>query len=462
MTEPVRDPIDRFTAALRNSKLLRLLFVGLLALVLQIPIAMISGLVRERQTRRLEAMTEVSSKWGNAQVVSGPALVVPYGLRVIERSSDGQHTSRVETRDAVFLPERLAVDGMVDSAIRSRGIFTIPVFTLDATLEGEFARPSFADLGVEPAFVSWDRARLALGISDARAIQRETTLTWNGREARFLAGDGGFTDAGGSGIHAPVVLDEASDRYRFSFPLALNGSVGAYFTPFGQNTTVELRSDYGHPSFQGNWLPNERVVGADRFEARWSIPSLGRNYPQAWTIGAVNASMRDAIQGSRFGVDLLEPVDHYRMSERSAKYAGLFILLTFATVWLVEVLAGVRVHPIQYLMLGAALCLFYLLELSLSEHLGFPVAYALASVAIVVMAGAFCLVALRRASRASIVGAGVALLYGYLYVLLMNEDYALVIGSIGLFLILATIMFATRRVDWYAAGRSAARPAESV
>ena len=162
--------------------------------------------------------------------------------------------------------------------------------------------------------------------------------------------------------------------------------------------------------------------------------------------------MREAIDGSRFGVELVNPVDHYRMAERSIKYAGLFILLTFATVWLTEVLAGVRVHPIQYLMLGGALCLFYLLELSLSEHLGFPLAYGIASLAVIGMVAAYSVVVLHRIGRALVVGAGVAALYAYLYILLMNEDYALLIGSVGLFAILAAIMYATRRVDWYAVG----------
>jgi inner membrane protein len=170
--------------------------------------------------------------------------------------------------------------------------------------------------------------------------------------------------------------------------------------------------------------------------------------------------MREAIERSRFGVELVNPVDHYRMSDRSVKYAGLFVLLTFATIWLIEVLAGVRVHPIQYLMLGGALCLFYLLELSLSEHLGFPAAYALASVAVIGMVAAYAVVVLRQVSRAAIVGTGVALLYAYLYILLMNEDYALLIGSIGLFLVLAAIMFTTRRVDWYAAGSRRSAPSE--
>jgi inner membrane protein len=165
--------------------------------------------------------------------------------------------------------------------------------------------------------------------------------------------------------------------------------------------------------------------------------------------------MREAIEGSRFGVDLVSPVDHYRMAERSVKYAGLFILLTFATVWLIEVLARVRVHPIQYLMLGGALCLFYLLELSLAEHLGFPVAYAIASISVIGMVTGYSAVILHRVSRALVVGVGVALLYIYLYILLMNEDYALLVGSVGLFGLLAAIMFATRRVDWYAVGTGA-------
>ena len=401
----MQDSIDRISASVRGSKMLRLLAVGALALLLQIPILMIRGLVSERQTRRARSRHRGLREVGKYPGHRRSGLGVPYDLRIVEQSSDGKLTSRVESRSAVFLPDRLDVRGTIDSDQRRRGIFSVPVYALDSVLEGEFVRPDFAQLGVEPVHVAWDRAHLAIGISDARAIQRETSVRWNAEEIRFLPGDGGFAETGGAGIHAPVRLAEDTERYRFSLPLALNGSVGLYFTPFGQNTTVEIESDYGDPSFQGNWLPTERTVAKDRFSARWSIPALGRNYPQAWD---GQTPRRDAIHGSRFGVELVDPVDHYRMAERSGKYAGLFILLTFATVWLVEILSGARMHPIQYLMLGAALCVFYLLELSLSEHLGFPVSYALASVAVIAMVGAFCKVALRRVSRAAIVGTGVA------------------------------------------------------
>ncbi len=450
----MQDSIERLTTSFRSSQMLRLLWVGFLALLLQIPIALIAELVSERQERRQEAVAEVSSKWGNTQIITGPALVVPYAHRWTEFGAGGQEVTRTEVRNAIFLPERLHTRGSIDSETRYRGIFSVPVYRLGLTVEGEFARPSFAELGVEPGAVDWERAYLAVGISDARAIQEETPVSWNGQPASFLPGTGAFLD-GIAGIHAVVAVAAASERFKFSFPLSLNGSLSLYLTPFGHQTAVELQSDYGHPSFQGNWLPAERSVSATGFQARWSIPFLGRNYPQAWT---AEAKMNEAIDGSRFGVDLVHPVDHYRMAERSVKYAFLFILLPFAVVWLIEVLAGVRVHPIQYLMLGGALCLFYLLELSLSEHTGFPLAYAMASVSIIALVGAYSAAVLHRVRLALLVATGVALLYAYLYILLMNEDYALLIGSLGLFVILAAVMYATRRVDWYAAG---SRPPES-
>jgi len=448
------DSVGRLSDSLRNSQMLRLLSVGFLALLLQIPISMIGGLVTERQERRDAAVSEVSSKWGRTQSITGPALVVPYVYRWTEAVTGSPPITRSEIRNAIFLPERLEVRGAVDSEVRNRGIFSVPVYGLDLAIAGEFKPPSFSELGIEPASIAWDRAHLAIGISDARAIQKETVVLWNDSRASFLPGTGGFRDAG-TGIHAPVEVSASSQRYAFSFPLALNGSLGVYLTPFGQSTLVDLEADYAHPSFQGNWLPVERNVSADAFQARWSIPFLGRNYPQAWSS---ETQMAEPIAFSRFGVELTNPVDHYRMAERSVKYAGLFILLTFAAVWLIEVLAGVRVHPIQYLMLGGALCLFYLLELSLSEHLGFPLAYAVASAAVVSMVAGYGVVVLQRLSRGVVVAAGVALLYVYLYILLMNEDYALLIGSIGLFAILGAIMFATRRVDWYAVGAPAPEP----
>ncbi|MCC7144831.1 MAG: cell envelope integrity protein CreD [Phycisphaeraceae bacterium] len=463
------NPLERNFASLSNSPIIRLLLLGLLTLLLLIPISMIDRLVSERQERRQVVIDEVTEKWGQEQTITGPALVVPFTQRWKEsapgsnaRGSDSRGSAsgggasggggdsggvaRTETRYAVFLPQQLRIQGTIDAELRHRGIFTVPVYKLSLTVAGEFDRPNFAALGINPASIAWDRAHLAVGISDVRAIAEEAALTWNQKTFAFLPGTGGFSECD-SGIHAQVSLrKDPSPKFTFSFPLSLNGSLSLFLVPFAQNTVAELQSNFSHPSFQGNWLPTERTVADNHFQAKWTIPFLGRNYPQAWIS---DSDMSTPIAQSRFGLELVNPVDHYRMADRSVKYAVLFILLTFAAIWLIEVLAALRVHPIQYLLLGGALCLFYLLELSLSEHLGFPLAYSLAAAAIVGLVAFYSAAVLRGLARALVVAVGVALLYVYLYVLLMNEDYALLIGSVGLFAILAVIMFTTRRVDWY-------------
>jgi inner membrane protein len=315
-------------------------------------------------------------------------------------------------------------------------------------MEGEFGEPNLKELGIDPATVDWSRAHLALGISDVRAIREQSAVTWNGKPASFLPGTGSFVE-GGVGIHAPVAVNAASVAAPFSFNLALNGSSGVYLSPFAEETTVQLTSNSPNPSFQGSWLPTDRTVSAQSgFDATWKVSYLGRNYPQSWIAGASH-DRRQAVEASRFGVQLTEPVDTYRMAERSVKYAILFILLTFASVWLIEVLARTRVHPIQYLLLGAAMCVFYLLELSLAEHLAFPLAYGIACIAVVAMIAAYSRVIFRQSRHTAVVTTGATILYGYLFVLLTNEDAALLVGSIGLFVSIAGIMYATRGIDWY-------------
>ena len=452
--DTIEDSAIRLVDAVRRSQILRLFSLGLFTMILLVPILMIAGLVSERQQRRDDATAEVMAKWGSAQTVTGPALVLPYIVRWSETDPAGKTLTHEERRNLAVLPSRLRVRGTIDTTVLTRGIFLVPVYKEALTLVGEFDQLRPGDLGIKPADVIWDHASLAIGISEVRTIQDQVTVAWNGTPVAFLPGTGGFSDVG-AGIHAPVPVNDATKTFAFSVPLNLNGSVGAYFVPAAADTAVEITSNFTHPNFQGNWLPTDRAVTPQGFQASWAMPSLGRNYPQTWV--TPSTGMKDAIEKSRFGVELANPVDPYRMADRSVKYAALFILLTFTLIWLVEVLAAVRVHPIQYLMIGAALCIFYLLELSLSEHITFPVAYVTATLAIVVMVAAYSRVVLRETRRALAVGAGVAALYAYLYVLLTNEDFALLIGSIGLFVVLGGIMILTRRVNWYSAG-SAATP----
>jgi inner membrane protein len=430
-----------------TSYLVRALIVLLLVVVVQLPIMMINGLIRERQTRRDTAVQEVGSKWGQTQSLTGPMLVVPYTHRWTEVSSD-KVIERQDTRLATFLPERVAFRGKLEAETRRRGIFSVPVYRARLDVDGAFAKPSFAAWDVAAADVQWDRAQVIFGVSDIRALESPAAIQWGSTSVELLPGPG---ESGvlTSGVHSDVDIDPAAAEIAFKLPLGLKGSEGAYWAPVGKTTNVSLESNWGSPSFQGNWLPDQHQVGKDGFKADWTVSYLGRNYPQAWKGGAVAP---EVLQQSRFGVDLIQTVDHYSMASRSVKYAGLFLLLTFATLWLVEVLCAVRVHPIQYLLIGAAMCVFYLLELALSEHIGFAPAYAVATVAIVAQITAYSVSVLGTRRRAAVVGGLVTALYGYLYIVLLNEDYALLIGAIGVFALLALIMMLTRRVDWFAAG----------
>ncbi len=267
--------------AIRGSQMLRLLLIGFLVLILLIPAAMIRGLVSERRERREGAVGEVTSKWGKEQAVVGPALLIPYVQRRVELGAGGQKVVREQTHHLTLLPESLTVRGEIDSEVRHRGIFSVPVYRLRLEVSGRFARPNLADWNVDAADVRWDRAEIGVGISDARAIQEQTDLTWNGRKIPFLPGTGVF-DLAGTGIHAPLAGGAPAAAVDFTFPLVLNGSVGVYFAPLGRETDVTLKSNWPDPSFQGNWLPAKRTVTGHGFEASWSIPFLGRNYPQGW------------------------------------------------------------------------------------------------------------------------------------------------------------------------------------
>ncbi len=440
------EPRQPFEAFLR-SPLARVLSIVLLVLVLRIPVGMVRGLIEERQERRDQSVREVTGKWGREQSLLGPLLVVPFEL-----SSSSVTSARLGLeRTASFLPEELRVQGQLGSQVRRRGIFEVPVYDAGLRVSGRFAPPDFSDGGVSPEAVLWDRAELAVGISDPRVIQQSVELSFAGQTRPFEAGAG--RGPWPSGIHVGVPVGPDADS-EFAFDLRLHGSAGLYFTPFGRETTVELASDWPHPSFQGQWLPSERSIGAEGFEAVWHVPYLGRSYPQRWT---PQEAPGDRIVQSRFGVDLDTPIDPYRLAERSAKYDALFLGLTFLALWLFEVLAGVRVHAVQYAMVGAAMTLFYLMLLGIAEHTGFALAYGLAASGIVALIAAYAVAVLGRRGRGVAIGGVVASLYGYLYVLLHNQDHALLVGSLGLFVALALVMWLTRSVDWSRALPSPAR-----
>jgi inner membrane protein len=436
-----------------RAQALRVFVLFVLVMVLQIPALFMTFLVSERRARRDEASTEIASKWGSQQTFTGPALIVPWKERWTTTDDQGKSHDHEAMRRFVMLPESLHVTARLETETRRRGIYGIPVYRLGARFEGRFEKPDFAKLEVQAEGIDWARAVLALGVSDARAIQEQVIVAWNGRAIEFEPGIGDAAELGG-GIHADLGLEGEPWEQSFSVPVRLNGTKGLYFTPFGRQTVVELSGKWKDPSFQGQWLPTERTVADSGFRATWSIPSLGRNYPQAWTTAPDPGA---TIQRSAFGLDLVPAIDAYRLCERTVKYALLFFVLTFTAFWLLEVLSGKPLHPIQYLLIGAALCLFMLLELSLSEHVGFGWSYAIASAAVVGLIVHYASAVLASRAHAWLVGGCLALLYAFHFVVLRNEDYALLLGSLLFFGALAAVMSLTRRIDWYGAGGPGAK-----
>ena len=442
-------PAEAERRTFKGSIVVKMVVVGVLILLLLIPLLMIGGLISERQQRHDAVTAEVASSWGRSQTLGGPVLVVPFHTE----SRDENGKPIVIRELAYFLPETLKVAGGLEPERRSRGIFEVVLYRADLRLSGSFQRPSFKAWSVAPTDIGWDQAYLALGIPDMRGIRKGVDITWAGKVLQLSPG-GTIEGLWPSGLKVPITgLAAAVEGQTFDFglDLVLNGSQELRVLPFGKQTTVSLRSTWPSPSFAGGFLPESRRVTDQGFEATWNVPYFGRSYPQQWR-GNELGKVADAatVAGSSFGVGLFLPVDVYQKTERSVKYGVLFVLLTFLTFFLYEVFSPFSLHPMQYLLVGSALCLFYVLLLSISEHVPFGPSYGIASVATIGLITAYAVAILRARLRAVGVGAALVALYSYLYVLLQAEDYALLLGSIGLFVILALVMYVTRRLDWYA------------
>ena len=430
---------------MRTSALARLIVMGILMVCLMVPLLMVQGVVSERASRRDAAVGEVSGIWGGVQTLGGPVLTVPY--RYTRTDQAGKTTSIVAR--AYVLPDVLNVDGTVEPEVRRRSLFEVVVYRSHLTVSGRFGRLALAEIRPAPEQILWDEATLSVGVTDPRGITRRVMSTWNGREQAFVPG---VPDVGlfASGVHTAVPgLAASAGEAAFTLEIDLNGSRQLRFLPGGSETSVTLTSRWPHPSFAGALLPEARRSDASGFSATWRAPYFGRGYPPQWTSESRGEQLKTQAEASAFGVTLVSPVDIYQQAERAVKYAALFIVMTFVIAFLWEVARGALLHPIQYLFVGFAMCVFYLLLLSLSEHVGFDLAYVSAATATVGLLAWYWGRVVGGRWPGLLMGGALTALYGVLYLLLRLEDYALLAGSIGLFAMLAAVMYFTRRVNWY-------------
>lgn len=421
--------------------------IAAITLILLIPTSMIRGLVNERQNTKDDAISEIGSKWGEEQTITGPFLTIPYTKHEKRYSAKDSTDVWVETTEYLnILPNTLNIKSNIDPERRYRGIFEVIVYNSDLSLNGDFASLNPSQFNINSEDLQLNKAFLSIGITDLRGIENQVVLEWGNDTKVFNPGTitkNLFT----SGINAPLELSLSETNEiitsPFSFDVQLKGSEYLRFVPVGKITDVEMQSNWNTPSFDGAFLPDERDVTENGFSANWNILHLNRNYPQAW----INSAHR--VNNSAFGVDLLLPVDNYKKSERSIKYAILFIGLTFLVFFFIEITNKKKVHPIQYILVGLSLCLFYTLLLSISEHLAFHFAYLISSLLTISLITAYTKTVLKSNPLTLLMSGILVILYLFIYVIIQLQDYALLMGSIGLFVILALVMYFSRKIDWY-------------
>ena len=438
---------ERLNTWIRTSVTMRIATIGILILLFMIPISSIESLIREREYRQQDTIQEVSALWGNPQTIKGPILTIPYSsyTKVYDKDDKEKFTLVEQTEYAHFLPEELKVDGKLSPEKRYRGIYEVIVYSSEVQLAGEFLFANFQDLNIAPEYIHWDDAYLAIGLPDLRSIQEYVEVTWDGERYSFNPGVES-RDVISSGIHASIPMepiDSIGGKHRFSLSLTFNGSSSLDFIPLGKSTNVTIQSPWKDPSFGGAFLPDDREVTDAGFTAHWEVLHLNRPYPQSFR------GSQMGIDASSFGVSLIVPVDEYQKSMRSAKYALMFISLTFMIFFFVQILKKVRIHPIQYIMVGLALVVFYTLLIALSEHIPFRYAYLIASTAIIGLITLYVHSIFSNRQLTGIVAGILVILYAFIFTIIQLQDYALLMGSIGLFVVLALVMYLSRKIDWY-------------
>lgn len=429
---------------LRFNLLFKTSVIVLIALLLLIPTSMIEGLIYERENTQREAVFEVSSKWSTEQTLTGPILTVPFNRYIKQFSKKDSADKIVQIRDYLhFLPDVLNVEGELMPEKRYRGIYEVVVYNSNIHFSGSFLSLDFKSFDIPASDLLLDKAYVSIGINDLRGIEKQIDLNWNKQTVSFNPGTVN-NDIVESGINAEVIIEmNEKAAYDFSFDLDLKGSQLLHFVPVGKVTDINLKSEWNNPSFNGAFLPDSRVVDENGFTAHWNILHLNRNYPQAW-IGS-----NQSVYSSAFGVDLLLPVDNYQKSTRTIKYAILFIALTFMVFFFVEIMNKKFIHPIQYILVGFALIIFFSLLLALSEHIKFNYAFIISAISTLILVTAYVKAILKSNKLTLLISSVLTILYTFIFVIIQLQDYALLIGSIGLFIILGLVMYFSRKIDWY-------------
>lgn len=445
--------IGRKSFVQRHAISIKIVLIAFLILLLLIPMSMIKSLISEREYTAERAINEVQQKWSNSQLIVGPILTIPY-IGLNQQGKEIKHYLN-------YFPEELNISGSLNTQELKRGLYEIVVYDAPLKLSGKFISPDLKSQNIQPGELLLDEATLNLGISDLRGISEQVYIQWGEEQLLFNPGvSPNKIVLSGLSVKPEIMqlLKSATTSIPFSIDLQIKGSESLLFAPLGKTTSINLQSNCTTPSFTGSFLPEKREVNENGFSAQWKVLNLNRNYGQIVTVSSVsendyyhnhsNFIWHEAVANSVFGTHLLLPVHQYQKSMRSVKYAFLIIILTFVVSFFAEVIQKKHIHPFQYLLIGLALCLFYTLLIAISEHMAFTLAYWIAALLTSILITLYIRGILKIKKTALTIGGLLVCLYTYIFFLIQLETYALLAGSIGLFIILAVIMYLSQKINW--------------
>ncbi|MEI6524313.1 MAG: cell envelope integrity protein CreD [Bacteroidota bacterium] len=421
-----------------NKTLLKAIITSIMVFALLIPTSFIQSLIREREAREREVFTEVSNKWSGPQTITTPYLLIPYLM--VEKNASGKDIS-IE-KQLIFFPDNLLVNTNLIPEFRPRSIYKVLLYRSFSSVKGDF-NLKLPD-GITASMLLLKKASFCLGIDDFKGIEKKISVQLNNNSLELSPGlpDSILND---NGLSTPIDLNENNlfSRINFSTNISLKGSEHLRFTPFAGNSKFEMNSTWTSPAFDGNNLPDERILNNNGFKAKWVYNKT--NLP----FGTVLNNKKINSKSLSFGVNMVNPTNHYAKTMRCAKYAILFIGLTFALFFIIEIMQEKPMHPVQFGLIGFALVIFFTLLLSIGEFIFFDYAYCVSASATILLISLYAQSHFKKWSTAGLFALIIAIQYVFIFVLIRLEDTALLLGSIGLFVILALIMFATRKLNWY-------------
>jgi len=448
---------NKFGNWIKTSITARMLMVGLLTLILLVPLSFIESLISERSFRQSEVVNEISAKWGKEVLVYGPILKIPYKSfqekTVTDAKTKQVYMETIETiKYAYFFPETLNISSNINPEEKKRGIYKTAVYQSEMNISGSFLKPDFSEIDLEDQHIIWEKAKIVLQTSNLKGVNDLVSMNFNKTSYPFSSKYGGKNNnISPFEITLHTLESKAIDKsdlpiknaMSFNMDLNINGSKQISFIPIGKETKTDIVSNWKTANFFGEFLPyNEDKIKENGFDAKWKVLDINRAFSQQ------HFNYLPNLNEFAFGVNFMIPVDEYQKSERSVKYGFLVIGLTFLIFFLIQTMSKIAIHPFQYLMIGLALTMFYTLLVSISEHSNFLKAYLIAGISVIVLITLYSKSILKTYKFPLLIATSLTALYAFIYIIIQLENYALIVGSIGLFIILAVVMYVSRKIDW--------------